>query len=222
MTRDAPLLRLANVHVKVGDELHLDDVDFIVEQGESVAMVVPHARTTILEVAAGLRQPESGEVLYRGNPIGRALEDTVRGPKLGFVFQNGGLLENTPLFDNVALPVRYHEAPPEAAVRERVMAALALVGLDDMSARFPYQISSGQQRLTALARALVIGPELVYVDDLHRGASAETWERFVEVMAHAKRAYGTAFLSVVAVADGAPRGIERIVRLKKRIERAAG
>jgi ABC-type transporter Mla maintaining outer membrane lipid asymmetry ATPase subunit MlaF len=221
MNDRAPLLELVHVHVRVGDELFLDDVDLVVEAGESVAMVVPHARSTILEVAAGLRPPLSGEVLFRGKPMAKALTDTVGGPRLGFVFQNGGLLENTPVFENVALPIRYHEAPAEAVVRERVLLALSEVGLEALAHRFPYQISSGQQRLVALARALVIAPELVFVDDLHRGASVETWDRFTQAMAHARQKHATGFLSVMAVADGTPAGIDRVVRLKKRIERAS-
>lgn len=219
MTEHVPLLRLIGVNVRVGDELFLDDVDFAVEAGESVAMVVQHARTTILEVAAGLRAPLSGHVLFRGAPLAKALTDVVNGPRIGFVFQNGGLLENSSLFDNVALPVRYHEAPSDAVLETRVMTALDVVGLDAMALRFPYQISSGQQRLVALARAIVVEPELIYVDDLYRGASIETWDRFVEAMAHTRRQYDTAILSVMATATEPPLGVDRLVRLTKRITR---
>ncbi len=215
MTTEPPLLAMRDVLVRVADDLRLEGITLEIERGESVAMVVQHGRTTLLRVAAGLKPADEGEVLLSGRPIARALADVLGGPTLGFVFEGGGLLENATVFDNIALALRYHGAESERVVTERVRSSLEVTGIDALGGRFPYQLSRGQARLAALARALATDPVLVYIDDLHRGASQETWDRFLSAMAWARASHGTAFLTVLAVADAEPEGIDRLVRVRK-------
>jgi ABC-type sulfate/molybdate transport systems ATPase subunit len=99
--------------------------------------------------------------------------------------------------------------------RGRPGGCLVVPGGANRATRFPFQLSRGQQRLCALARALAVEPALVYIDDLYRGASEETWEHFIAAMRWARSTYGTAFVTVLAVADETPEGIDRLVPVKK-------
>ncbi len=205
------LLSLVDVGLDVNETLSFEGVSFDIAAGESVGLVVPRARTTLLMVAAGLRTASTGQVLLEGKPIEGAYRDLAHEATTGFVFQNGGLLENTTIADNVALPLRYHTSLSDAAIAERVDAALTEVGLKNDGWRLPYQIPRGSQRLASLARALAVEPALVFVDDLHHGATVEIWERFVAVMQRARARWNTAFLSALAVARTPPAGVDRLV-----------
>ncbi len=214
------LLSLTDVGLAVNETLSFESVSFDVGVGESVGLVVPRARTTLLMVAAGLRKVDRGSVLLEGKPIARAYRDLAHEATTGFVFQGGGLLENTTIADNIALPLRYHTKMSEAAIAERVAAALDEVGLARDAGRLPYQIPRGSQRLVSLARALAVEPALVYVDDLHHGATVEIWERFVQVMERARARWNTAFLSALAIAPHTPPGVDRLIHAAPVVSRA--
>ncbi len=207
------LLSLTGIGLDVNEALYFHDVNLEIRAGESVGLVVPRARTSLLLVAAGLRRPDSGSVLLDGAPIESAYRDLAHEASTGFVFEGGGLLENTTVADNIALPLRYHTSLPEAVIADRVRSALVEVGLTEEAARFPYQIPRGQQRLASLARALAIEPALVYVDDLHHGATVEIWQLFVGAMDRARSRGNTAFLSSLAIADSPPPGVDRLVHV---------
>jgi phospholipid/cholesterol/gamma-HCH transport system ATP-binding protein len=206
-----PLLELDRVGLRVTEHLTIRDVSLTVDGGESVGLVVPRARTTLLFVAAGLRPADEGRVLLDGIPIDRAYRDLAHEATTGFVFQNGGLLENTSVADNVALPLRYHTDLDEDEINRRVTDVLEEVGLGSDANRFPYQLPRGAQRLASLARALAVEPALVYVDDLHHGATVDIWERFVAVMDRARARWNTAFLSGLATGFQVPPGVDRLV-----------
>lgn len=213
MSDRPPLLALDGVGLKINDDLAFEGVHLSLGPAESVGLVVSRARTTLLLVAAGLKRPDEGAVLLDGRPIATAHRDLKHEATTGFVFEGGGLLENTTIADNIALPLRYHSKMSEAAITERVRATLAEVGLTSQQDQLPYQVPRGTQRLAALARALSVEPALVFVDDLHHGATVEVWERFVQVMNRARERWQTAFLCGLAVADECPPGVDRLVRV---------
>jgi ABC-type transporter Mla maintaining outer membrane lipid asymmetry ATPase subunit MlaF len=208
----APLLSLVDVGFRFGEGLAFEGVSLDVSPAESVGVVVPTGRTSLLMVAAGLRPADRGQVLLDGRPIDSAYRDLAHEATTGFVFQGGGLLENTTIADNIALPLRYHTKMTEVAIEERVRTALEEVGLAAEGGRLPFQIPGGKQRLASLARALAVEPALVFVDDLHLGSTTEIWERFVLAMNRARERWGTSFLSGLAFANGCPPGVDRVVR----------
>lgn len=213
MSSASPLLELRSLAVRAGDDTLLRGVDLEVHETESVGLVLERGRTSFLEAAAGLREPAEGQVLYRGKPLRKELAKLHRGPRIGFVFEEGGLLENATLYDNIALPLRYHTMLREAEIERRVMAALSLVEIEEWRNRFPFQVTRGAIRLASLARALVREPELVYLDDFLHGGTAELWEDFVRAMGWARREHGTAFLAGLAgfPEDGAAPMLDRVL-----------
>lgn len=115
-------------------------------------------KTTLLKLAAGLLTPQSGRVVLQdGTPA-------APGPQLGYVFQAPTLLEWQRVIDNVLLPVSLQRRPlPEDL--ERAHGLLAMLGLSDHAQHYPRQLSGGQQSRVALARALILEPALLLLDE---------------------------------------------------------
>jgi len=141
----------------------LDGLDLKIEAGEFLTFLGPSGsgKTTILNVLAGFVRPDGGQVLVDGQPM-----DDVPPHRrnFGIVFQNYALFPHMTVEDNIAFPLRMRGASrPQAS--ERVVAALALVGLSEHAAKLPSQLSGGQQQRVALARAIVYEPRVVLMDE---------------------------------------------------------
>jgi ABC-type transporter Mla maintaining outer membrane lipid asymmetry ATPase subunit MlaF len=125
-------------------------------------------KSFLLKAASGIAIPDEGDVLYKGASLARmsAREEAAFRKASGFVFQDGALWANQSLFDNLALPVRLHEPRwSKAEVERAVTRAVRLVGYDEDLRVRPAELSSGEQKLIGLARALVLDPELLFMDD---------------------------------------------------------
>ncbi len=135
-------------------------VDWRIDEGEFHCLVGRSGcgKTTLLKLAAGLLQPDTGRIRLRGQQL------LAPGPQLGFVFQSPTLLDWQRVIDNVLLPVSLQHAPTPQEV-DKAMQLLELLGLADYSGHFPRQLSGGQQSRVALARALVLEPALLLLDE---------------------------------------------------------
>jgi phospholipid/cholesterol/gamma-HCH transport system ATP-binding protein len=128
-------------------------------------------KSTLLRLVGGLERPDSGSVRVAGEEVGRLAERhlfRVRS-RIGMLFQGGALLDSMTVFDNVALPLREHTPLSEPEIAERVGERLAAVGLPDVSDLFPRHLSGGMARRAALARCIVMDPEIVLCDEPFSG-----------------------------------------------------
>jgi putative spermidine/putrescine transport system ATP-binding protein len=131
--------------------------------GELLAVLGPSGsgKTTLLQIICGLVEPSGGRLIIDGcdetdNPADKR--------DIGVVFQHYALFPHLTVRENVAFPLQMRRTP-EAEVRIRVEAALAMVGLSDFASRFPRELSGGQQQRVALARCLVYQPSLILMDE---------------------------------------------------------
>ncbi|SHJ86892.1 ABC-type lipoprotein export system, ATPase component [Hespellia stercorisuis DSM 15480] len=147
----------------------LSDVCFSVEEGEYVAIMGESGsgKTTLLNILAALDKPTAGDILLDGKSLAEIREKEMsafRRDNLGFVFQDFNLLDTFSLQDNIFLPlVLSRKSYEEMTSRLRPIAEK--LGIGDILAKFPYEVSGGQKQRAAVARALITHPRLVLADE---------------------------------------------------------
>ena len=170
---DRPVLDLQGVHQVYGagdTAVHaLRGVDLTVERGDYVAVMGPSGsgKSTLMNLLGCLDVPTSGRYLLDGVDVaglGEGALSLVRNRKIGFVFQAFNLIPRMTAAANVELPMVY-AGVKRPARRERVDAALGMVGLTERAGHRPNELSGGQQQRVAVARALVTSPALLLADE---------------------------------------------------------
>ncbi|MEY2808086.1 MAG: hypothetical protein RIR65_2503 [Planctomycetota bacterium] len=175
---EGPVIRFEGVVKSFGAQRVLDGLDFEVERGRCLAIMGPSGsgKSVILRHAVGLMKPDAGRVLVEGREVSalghRELAELRRG--IGFLFQEGALINWLSVRDNVALPLRENTSLSEAEIAERVEAKLDLVRIARHSFdKMPAQISGGMKKRVGLARALVVEPRIVLYDEPNAGLDPE-------------------------------------------------
>ncbi len=169
----------------------VDDVSWQVNAGECHCLVGRSGcgKTTLLKLAAGLLAPERGQIRLRGGAL------AAPGPDVGFVFQAPTLLDWRTVLDNVLLPVSLQKRP-DADDRARAIALLDTFGLTDHAQRHPHQLSGGQQSRVALARALILAPALLLLDEPFAALDAITRGELQDDLLRTCKQRGTTVLFV--------------------------
>lgn len=147
----------------------LKNLSFSVEEGEYVAIMGESGsgKTTLLNILAALDKPTGGQVILNGKNIVDIREKEIsafRRENLGFVFQDFNLLDNFSLKDNIVLPLVLSSVDYKEMER-RITPIAAQLGILDILGKYPYEVSGGQKQREAVARALIIKPELVLADE---------------------------------------------------------
>jgi len=141
----------------------VDDVNLQINAGELVTLLGPSGcgKTTILRMIAGFERPTEGQVFIDKHEV-----TTVAANKrnVGFVFQNYALFPHMTVFDNIAYGLKIRKLPT-GEIAKRVAEALETVSLSGIEDRFPNQLSGGEQQRVALARVLVINPQVLLMDE---------------------------------------------------------
>ncbi len=152
-----------NVRLAYGNTEVLKDVSLDIQPGEFFALLGPSGsgKSTLLRLIAGFNQQQHGEVLVDGKDVS-GLPPWQR--NIGMVFQNYALWPHMTVWDNVAFGL-VERKTPKAVLQQKVQAALDLVGLADYASRRPNQLSGGQQQRVALARTIVIEPQVLLLDE---------------------------------------------------------
>jgi phospholipid/cholesterol/gamma-HCH transport system ATP-binding protein len=159
-------------------------------------------KTVLLRLTAGLIKPDRGRVLTLGVDITPLREEALLPVRrrMGFVFQGAALFDSLTVYENVAYPLREHASLPEPEVAERVHRLLARVGLHDVDAKLPAELSGGMRKRVGIARALVLGPELVLYDEPTAGLDP-TNARLITELVESLRAEGASETAMVVTHD---------------------
>ena len=163
------MIRLVDVKKRLGAKQVLDGLTMEVDAGRTFVVIGRSGtgKSVTLKHIVGLMRPDAGEVYVDNEPVHVAtlpqLAATRR--KIGFLFQNGALLNSLDVFENVALPLREHAGWDERRIQRTVEEKLALVGLAGQGRLMPADLSGGMKKRVSLARAIVLAPRIVLYDE---------------------------------------------------------
>lgn len=159
------MLELRNISKKFGDKQILKDFNLIVPEKQVLAIVGPSGggKTTLLRMLAGLETIDSGQVIYNGETLDVA--ELEKRNLLGFVFQDFQLFPHLSVLENLILsPIHTMNVSKDEA-EEKAQGLLARLGLSEHAKAYPYSLSGGQKQWVALARAMMINPEIIGYDE---------------------------------------------------------
>src|SRR2546421_10476704 len=166
-------ISLREVTKSFGSHTVLEDISFDVPKGRITAILGPSGtgKSVLLKNIIGLLRPERGEIWVEGEQIvGMGEKDLYRvRRKMGVLFQDGALFGSMNLYDNVAFPLREHTKKSETEIRRIVLEKLDMTGLNGADKKLPGEISGGMRKRAGLARALVLDPEIILVDEPDSG-----------------------------------------------------
>jgi phospholipid/cholesterol/gamma-HCH transport system ATP-binding protein len=158
---ETPLLELHGVHKTFGTNTVLNGVDLTVNSGEAIAIIGPSGtgKSTILRLICGLLAPDAGKVYVNGNLVTTEdIQDESYGLSIGMVFQNAALFDSLTVAENVGFALFEHSKLPRREIYRLVEHKLALVGLENISDRYPSQLSGGMKKRVSFARAIMDDP----------------------------------------------------------------
>lgn len=143
----------------------LKNVTFSVAPGEIFVLMGPSGsgKSVLLKHIVGLEQPSAGRVTVAGRDA--SSEATRAQVRMALVFQSGALFNSLSVYDNLALYPREHQIADEAAIREKVMRALQILSLEGSARKAPSELSGGMKKRVAIARGLVMEPQLMLYDE---------------------------------------------------------
>lgn len=177
----------------------LAGVSLDIFQGEMLAIMGPSGsgKSTFVQIAGLLDRPTSGTVELNGRRVDRLSEvelAKLRNRKLGFVFQQFNLLPRIPAWENVALPLVYADIPARVR-RQRTKEIMAQLGMLDRLNHTRAQLSGGEQQRTAIARALINDPSVVFADEPTGNLDTKSGKQIMEIL----RAINTKGRTIVLV-----------------------
>ena len=156
-----------------GDRVILSRVTLSVPRGKVTALMGASGggKTTVLRLIGGQQKAGQGDVLFDGKNVGNMTQPELYAARrrMGMLFQFGALFTDLSVFDNVAFPLREHTSLSEVLIRDIVLMKLNAVGLRGARDLMPSEVSGGMARRVALARAIVLDPELIMYDEPFAG-----------------------------------------------------
>ena len=167
------LVQIRDLHFAFGSRVIYDGVSLDIPAGKVTAIMGPSGtgKTTLLRLIGGQWKAKSGSIVFDGTEIvGLGSGEMLKlRRKFGYLFQNGALLTDLSVFENVAFPIREHTDLPESMIRDLVLMKLEAVGLRGAQALFPDSLSGGMARRVAIARAIALDPMLMMYDEPFTG-----------------------------------------------------
>lgn len=163
-----PLIEVENLTMGWGDLVLQKDASFTISRGDIFVILGGSGcgKSTMLRYLIGLDTPMAGQIRIDGKP---PHQETVGRPPFGVMFQSGALLGSMTVGENIALPLQTWTDLPKEAIFAIVDAKLKLVGLKGTAEKMPAELSGGMKKRAAIARAMALEPELVFLDEPSAG-----------------------------------------------------
>jgi phospholipid/cholesterol/gamma-HCH transport system ATP-binding protein len=188
------LVEIRDLHYSIGGRSICSGLNLSIPRGRITALMGPSGtgKTTLLRLITGQLKPTRGQVLFDGIEVAslNTRELFALRRRMGMLFQNGALLTDMDVFENVAFPLREHTDLPEALIRNVVLTKLQAVGLRGAAALMPAELSGGMNRRVALARTMATDPEVLIYDEPFTGLDPISMGMIVRLVRHMNNALG--------------------------------
>jgi len=192
------VIEVKNFRKSFGSKVVHKDVNFYVRKGECLGLIGGSGvgKSVLLRSLIGLEKPDSGQVLIEDEDITRMNEQELTRirKKVAYAFQGGALFDSMTVFENLAYPLREHTSLNESEIRKKIISQLAEFGLSQSESLFPASLSGGMQKRVGLARAMIMGPQVILYDEPTAGLDPFNTKRIQEVILKLKSQGVTAIL----------------------------
>jgi len=212
------IIVVKNLTKQFGPKVVLDNVSLTIEKGKTTVVIGPSGcgKTVLIKHFIVLLRPTSGEVYFKGQRVDNLGErelNRVR-TRYGFLFQGGALFDSLTVAENIMFPVKQHfRITNWREVEELVKAKLAMVGLDGYQNYYPANLSGGQRKRVALARAIALNPEVILYDEPTTGLDPIRADIINELILKLQRELGETTVVVTHDMTSAYKIADRIVML---------
>jgi len=212
-----PIIRLEGVHKAFGKLVVLDGVDLAIRPGETTVVIGPSGcgKSVLLKHIIGLLRPDRGKVYFRDQVVSDMTDRqlVVVRRRMGFLFQGGALFDSMTVHENICFPLIEHGLRDQLQLADRCREVLKLVGLDGYQDRMPEDLSGGQKKRVALARAVAMKPEVILYDEPTTGLDPIRADLINELILKLQRALGTTAVVVTHDMASARKVGDRIIML---------
>ncbi len=214
------IIDVKNLTAGYKDLLILDKVSFTVQKGEIFIILGGSGcgKSTLLKIMTGLLKPFSGNILINNKDIYNSREKVSILKNIGVMFQNGALFGSMNLLENVKLPLITHTSLDAETMNLIAYMKLSLVGLKDSSMLMPDQISGGMRKRAAIARAMALDPEIIFLDEPSAGLDPVTAAQLDKLILNLAQNLGITFIMVTHELESIFDTADRIIMLDKNIK----
>ena len=197
---DDTLIRIRGLTTVLNGKKVFDALDMDIPRGKVTAIMGPSGtgKTTLLKHITGQMRGDAGQVMVDGKNVPELSREALYAlrEKIGYLFQNSALLTDFDVFENVAFPLRQHTQLPEVLIRNLVLTKLQAVGLRGAAELMPGELSGGMSRRVALARAIVMDPEILIYDEPFVGLDPISLGVILRLIRHLNDALGVTSILV--------------------------
>ncbi|MBR1847090.1 MAG: methionine ABC transporter ATP-binding protein [Bacilli bacterium] len=193
-------IEIRHLSKSFGEKKVLDDVSLSVEKGDvfGVLGLSGAGKSTLVRCINGLARPDEGEIYYQGELLCSAKKpiEKQKRARIAMIFQQFNLLEQRDALGNVELALELNKVKGKKVRKEKALACLKRVGLEEQAHQYPSQLSGGQKQRVAIARALALEPEVILSDEATSALDPETTQSILALLKSLNKEYGITIVMI--------------------------